>query len=116
MSQALMEHNSLKRKKPALPKRHKATVLKSDKEGDISGTDGPVRVKKSPLNILGTDGPTRVKKSPLNILSTDGPTRVEKSPPNNLGTDGPTYCKSHLRVLGTDSPNIDGRKKDPENN
>ena len=31
-----MEHNSLKRKKPALPKRHKATVLKSDKEGDLS--------------------------------------------------------------------------------
>ena len=36
MSQALMEYNSLKRKKPASPKRHKATVLKSDKEGDLS--------------------------------------------------------------------------------
>jgi len=36
MSQALMQHNSLKRKKPAYPKRHKATVLKSDKEADLS--------------------------------------------------------------------------------
>ena len=56
------------------------------------------------------------KKSPLNILSTDGPTRAEKSPPNNVGTDGPTQCKSHLRVLGSDSPNIDGRQKGPDKN
>ena len=34
MLQTLMEHNSLKRKTPALA--HKATVLKSDKEGDLS--------------------------------------------------------------------------------
>ena len=41
--------------------RHRWTHLGEKSPPSISGTDGPICVKKSSQNILGTDGPTWVK-------------------------------------------------------
>ena len=52
MSQARIEHSSLKRKNPAYPMRHKAIVLKSDKEGELS----EILEDTSALSISGVMG------------------------------------------------------------